>query len=274
MLSTDQVSGFGRDGFVLGSRILDPAHFPMLREEVLRVIDERDNATKPQPVLLRNLSTDDAPVWQIVNIWQASEAFRELAHNRMIAEEVAQLTGRTRAAHLARPDPVQAGRQGRRKSVAPGFALLADAHAEDQQVTAWVALDDVDERERLHEHGRRFAPMGRRDRRRREAAEIRVRRDGRGVGDATRVVRAPAHCQDVSGSRRLRSLSPRADLARLAANNSDRPRRAIALHYMTEKTVFVASGSHPMGPFIHVADGAKIEGEAFPLVFEQKDDVV
>jgi ectoine hydroxylase-related dioxygenase (phytanoyl-CoA dioxygenase family) len=51
------------------------------------------------------------------------------------------------------------------------------------------------------------------------------------------------------------------------ANKSDRPRRAIALHYMTEKTVLNAAGDHPMKDFAHVRDGEKIEGEAFPLVW-------
>ena len=51
------------------------------------------------------------------------------------------------------------------------------------------------------------------------------------------------------------------------ANVSNRPRRAIALHFMTEETIYDASGNHPMKPFITVADGAKMIGEAFPLVW-------
>src|SRR5262245_29231738 len=92
MLSDAQVQSFRERGFVLGSKILDEAELSTLRDEVLRVIDDRRDSAKRQPVLLRNLGNDSAPVWQIVNIWQASEAFHRLMKNETIAGEVAQLT--------------------------------------------------------------------------------------------------------------------------------------------------------------------------------------
>jgi ectoine hydroxylase-related dioxygenase (phytanoyl-CoA dioxygenase family) len=51
------------------------------------------------------------------------------------------------------------------------------------------------------------------------------------------------------------------------ANKSGRPRRAVALHYMTEQTRYKASGDHLMKKFVTVQDGAKLEGPAFPLVY-------
>ena len=53
------------------------------------------------------------------------------------------------------------------------------------------------------------------------------------------------------------------------ANTSGRPRRAIALHYMTGDTRYVASGEHPMKPFVEVGDGEVLQGETFPLVREK-----
>lgn len=53
------------------------------------------------------------------------------------------------------------------------------------------------------------------------------------------------------------------------ANTSGRNRRAIALHYMTEETHYVASGDHPMKPFVTVADGELLQGEHFPLVWQR-----
>jgi ectoine hydroxylase-related dioxygenase (phytanoyl-CoA dioxygenase family) len=50
-------------------------------------------------------------------------------------------------------------------------------------------------------------------------------------------------------------------------NLSTRPRRAIALHFMTDQTRFVASGEHVMKPFVEVADGEVMKGEHFPLVW-------
>jgi ectoine hydroxylase-related dioxygenase (phytanoyl-CoA dioxygenase family) len=51
------------------------------------------------------------------------------------------------------------------------------------------------------------------------------------------------------------------------ANVSGRPRRAVALHYMTQETRFVSNGEHVMKPFVEVADGEVMRGEHFPLVF-------
>jgi phytanoyl-CoA hydroxylase len=54
-------------------------------------------------------------------------------------------------------------------------------------------------------------------------------------------------------------------------NNSDRPRRAIALHFMTGDARFVASGQHPMKKFIALQDDALMRdaGEHFPQVVRQ-----
>jgi ectoine hydroxylase-related dioxygenase (phytanoyl-CoA dioxygenase family) len=50
-------------------------------------------------------------------------------------------------------------------------------------------------------------------------------------------------------------------------NHSNRPRRAIGIHYMTENTVYDSGGDHLMKPFITVADGAPMGGERFPQVW-------
>jgi hypothetical protein len=36
---------------------------------------------------------------------------------------------------------------------------------------------------------------------------------------------------------------------------------------MTEKTVYDASGEHPMKPFVTVQDGERLQGDAFPLIW-------
>jgi len=91
MLSQTQVEEFRAKGFLLGGRVLNDEQVDVLREELARVIREQ-NTPKPQPVRIANLSGNpDAPVWQIVNIWEASEAFRQLVYHPPIVEEVAQL---------------------------------------------------------------------------------------------------------------------------------------------------------------------------------------
>src|SRR4030095_2268250 len=51
-------------------------------------------------------------------------------------------------------------------------------------------------------------------------------------------------------------------------NRSDRPRRAIALHFMTGDSRFVATGAHPMKQFIDLPDDAPMRdaGDHFPHV--------
>jgi ectoine hydroxylase-related dioxygenase (phytanoyl-CoA dioxygenase family) len=51
------------------------------------------------------------------------------------------------------------------------------------------------------------------------------------------------------------------------ANTSGRPRRAIAVHFMTDQTRFVASGRHVMKQFVTAGDGEPLAGDAFPLVY-------
>ena len=53
-------------------------------------------------------------------------------------------------------------------------------------------------------------------------------------------------------------------------NHSNRPRCAIAIHFMTEETTYDESGDHPMKDFIHFADGTQLTGDAFPLVWSSE----
>ncbi len=48
----------------------------------MRTIDDRERSDIPQPVSCRNLSPrEEEPIWQIVDIWLASEPFRELMYH-------------------------------------------------------------------------------------------------------------------------------------------------------------------------------------------------
>ena len=94
MLTPAQITEFKTQGYLRSAKVLDDDQVEILRAEVERVITERDNADIPQPVLCHNFTHNEAaPVWQIVNIWQASAPFKSLTTNSMICEEMAQLTG-------------------------------------------------------------------------------------------------------------------------------------------------------------------------------------
>ncbi|MCB0013566.1 MAG: hypothetical protein KDE34_16750, partial [Anaerolineales bacterium] len=94
MLSEQQIRQFQQNGYVNGGPVLTADEVEILRAEVMRVIAERDRPDVTQPILCRNLTgDDDAPVWQIVNIWQASPPFREVMAHPAITKGISQLTG-------------------------------------------------------------------------------------------------------------------------------------------------------------------------------------
>ena len=79
---------FERDGFVNGGPVLSKDEVDELREELERVIREQNDEAKKQPVRIfnPNRAHPESPVWQIVNIWQASPAFRRLMEHPAIAK--------------------------------------------------------------------------------------------------------------------------------------------------------------------------------------------
>jgi hypothetical protein len=259
MLSARQAARFAADGFVLGSRVLTADAVEELRAELARVIDDH-GGDGPQPVRLANLSGDPAaPVWQIVNICDASPAFMALVHHPVIVEEVVQLTG---AAELRlwhdqiQYKPAAIGGVNMWHQDSPYWPSL---EPKDAQLTAWVALDDVDPDNGCmsmvpgsHHWGNQIGWLhGVRD-----FEALPPQFEGRPT---------PAVCCPVAagGVHYHHSLTWHGS----AANRSGRPRRAVALHYMTERTVFHRGGGHLMEPFIASGDGEKVEGARFPLVW-------
>jgi ectoine hydroxylase-related dioxygenase (phytanoyl-CoA dioxygenase family) len=224
----------------------------------MRVIEQRDGS-RPQPVLLRNLSGSDAnPVWQIVNIWQASLPFAQLVANKSIAREIGQLT-HARQLRLFH-DQIQykpAGRGGINMwhQDAPYWPILTGG----MQVTAWIALDDADESNGCM----KMIPGSQHWGNQIEFLESlksfeAMPREFHGHPINMKTCPVPAghvhyhHALTWHGS---------------PANTSDRPRRAIALHFMNEQTLYRRAGEHPMKRFVDVPDGAAIGGDAFPLVW-------
>ena len=96
MLNPTQVDTFRKKGFLLGNRVLSDEQIDELRAELARVIDTYEQPEVPQPVRIANLGgKEESPVWQIVNIWEASAAYYRLIHNPIIVEEIGQLMSAT-----------------------------------------------------------------------------------------------------------------------------------------------------------------------------------
>jgi phytanoyl-CoA hydroxylase len=261
MLTADQVAQFQRDGYLRAGRVLTDAQVEVLRAEVERVIRDRDKPVK-QPLVLRNLARDAGTVvWQIVNIGDASAPFAALVRNKQITEEVAQLTGaqQLRLWHdQIQFKPAETGGVNMWHQDWPYWRILDSPH----QVTAWVALDDVDA-----ENGCMSMVAG-------------SHRWGDKIDFLHTIPTFDAMPAECEGRKFTVATCPVSKgevhyhhgltWHGSSANRSGRPRRAIALHYMTEQTRYVASGDHLMKPFVTVVDGAKLEGDAFPLVWERR----
>lgn len=259
MLTEAQVGEFDEKGFLNGGLVLDGDQVEVLRRELARVIDNRDNADTTQPLLQRNAtSAPNKLVWQIVNIWEVSDAFRALLRNRKIVEEIAQLTRATelRVWHdQIQYKPPEVGGVNRWHQDAPLWPILYPK----TQVTAWMALDDADESngcmsmvsgsyrwgdqiEFLQQKLNRFEDL---------PAEFN--------GHKVQALRCPVRKGEVHYHHGMTWHASH-------ANTSGGPRRAIAIHYMTEETRYDASGEHVMKPFVEVADGELLKGRYFPQV--------
>lgn len=259
MLSKEQISRFQTQGFLNGGKLVDDATVEILQSEITRVIAERNRSDIPQAVLNRNLSKNDAsPVWQIVNIWQASEAFRKLVNDKRVATAIAQLTGASevRIWHdQIQYKPAQVGGVNMWHQDAPYWPILAPM----TEVSAWIALDDVDEDNGCmsmvpgsHRWGNNIDFL--------HSLKNYEDMPKRFENHSIEIVRCPVKQGEVHFHHALTWHGSH-------ANTSGRPRRAIAIHYMTQDTRFVASGEHVMKAFVEVADGEKVSGKAFPQVY-------
>ena len=259
MLTEQQVAQFKTNGYLNGGRVLSDDEVEELRAELDRVIRDQENPDRSQPVLIRNLARDDgAPVWQIVNIWMASEPFKRLVTHPEITKGVAQITGATelRIWHdQIQYKPPEIGGVNMWHQDAPYWPIIAPM----TEVTAWVALDDADETNGCmsmvpgsHLWGNNIDFL--------HTLKSYDDMPATFEGHKIEVIRCPVKKGEVHFHHALTWHGSH-------ANTSGRPRRAIALHYMTQETRYVAGGQHVMKPYVEVADGALLQGKYFPLAY-------
>jgi ectoine hydroxylase-related dioxygenase (phytanoyl-CoA dioxygenase family) len=256
----EQIEQYKRSGFVNGGPVLDDRTVETLQFEVLRVIDDREKTGIPQPVRLANLSSEEThPIWQIVNIWQASPAFKALIKNQLIVEMAAQLSGAKELRVWHDQIQYKPKEQGGRLHWHQDSPLWPTLQPKDTQITAWVALDDAEADNGCmymvpgsHKWGNKQAQIDGFP----EGSHLPENFEGQPV----HFVMCPVKKGHVHFHHSLTWHGS-------GTNHSARPRRAIAIHLMTEKTTYHAQGDHVMKPFITVQDGAPLKGDAFPLVW-------
>ena len=259
MLTQEQIDFFNANGYVNGGKVLSDDEVEVLRSEIMRTIDERDRTDIPQPVMVRNLSKDEgSPVWQIVDIWMSSPPFHKLISHPKITEGLAQLTGASelRIWHdQIQYKPAQIGGVNMWHQDAPYWPIIAPM----TEVTGWVALDDADVDNGCmsmvpgsHLWGNNIDFLHTFKRYEDMPAEF----DGHEI----KVIRCPVKKGEVHYHHALTWHGSH-------ANTSGRPRRAVALHYMTGDTRYVASGNHVMKQYVEVGDGELMKGKYFPKVY-------
>ena len=261
-LTAEQVALYRRNGFVNAGQVVTPEQVDSLRSELERVMRDHQDDSKPQPLRLSNLTGDAAkPVWQIVNIWQGSEAFLDLVYNPKVVAAVQQATGATglRLWHdQIQYKPAETGGVNAWHQDNPYWAPIASA---DTQITAWLALDDVDDDNGCMSMVPGSSQWG-------NAIEfLHTIKDFHAMpqtwqGHELHVVRTPVR----AGSLHLHHPYT---WHGSHANRSGRPRRAIALHYMTSDVTLVPGKKfqHLMGASISSEPGEPIEGPLFLRVY-------
>jgi ectoine hydroxylase-related dioxygenase (phytanoyl-CoA dioxygenase family) len=265
-LTPEQLATFADQGYVRGPRILTNDQIGLLQEETLRVIRDRDDASKPQPVLCHTLGGEgSAPVWQIVNIWMASEPFRELVTGDIVADLVAQLMPTAQELRVWHDQiqykPAAVGGVNPWHQDSPYWGILTP---KDQQVTAWVALDDVDEDNGCMKMVPRSQHWGN---------AIEFLHTIKNFDDMGKVKEFEGHPVEVKVCPVRRgevhfhhSLTWHGS----GMNKSGRPRRAIALHYVTDQSRYLADQNHLMRKYVTVGHMEVLKGDMFPLVWSRE----
>lgn len=272
-LSPEQVSAFRRDGFLNAGKLLSDAELDALGSDLDRIIATGPDgfaAGGPRPVAYRTFE-EERPVWQILNVWEASPLFERLIYHPAIVAGISQLTG---FADLqvwhdqVQYKPARAGGSTRWHQDAPLWPSIDPM----TPVSAWLPFDDADvengcmwmvpgshrwgdrqqEYLRSQEHLRTAEEFGRIGEGFAPPADAEVRE----VAAVPRPVRRGEvhfhHSLTWHGS---------------PENDSPRRRRALAIHYMTGEARFTGR-DHVMRPFIDLEAGEPMAkaGPHFPVV--------
>jgi len=230
MLTADEVAEFHENGYLLGHGVLDDATVDALRADLERIV--ADTSTDgPQPLMKSNLGDAGSPIWQILDIWLASDAFRELLSHPTIVEEVAQLSGAQELKVWHDQVQYKPSGQGGVNMWHQDSPVWKPLTPKDAQLTAWVALDDADA-----ENGCMSMVRG-------------SHRWGDHLDYLQSLESFDALPSELDGHRVTAELRPvKAGHVHYhhpltwhgsAANRTGRPRRAIAVHYMTERTRYM-----------------------------------
>src|SRR2546421_2763621 len=261
MLTDRQIRSFRDNGFLKYGRVYDDAQVERLRDRLDAVMEGR--APAPPERITNMLGSKEQTVVQVVNIWEADDLFRAHIYHPAICRLVAELmdTDTVRVWHdQIQYKPPRTGGPTDWHQDHPYWPILQPADL----ISAWVALDDAT----LENGWTRMVPrshlwgphkggtIGTKD-------DFTPDYDPALVPEGETVEIVPCavgrgevmfhHCLTWHGS---------------APNLSDRPRRAIAVHYMPGYTRYEPTGTHIMEHRVDVKPGEVLVGEFFPTVWD------
>ena len=277
MLTEAQIAEFLHNGFLNGGRILTDDQIQELKDELEDLLKRGPDdfaEDEPKPVLFHNMTRDRDPgkcVWQIVNIWQVCSGYKRLIFHPLIVDAISRLTDATDL--MVWHDQIQhkpAGYGGatRWHQDAPLWPIIRPM----TPVSAWVALDDA-----LEENGCMWMVPGS-HKWGNQIEFLKTQHALDQVEDFGNIegFTPPEHAE-------VQTVEPRPWPVKAGEvsfhhsltwhgsplNHSDRPRRAIAVHYMTGESRYVASGRHVMQEFVHIEDNELMSnaGDHFPFVY-------
>ncbi len=274
MLGRAQIERFHKNGFLNGGRVLADEELEELSDSLDRILEKGPEGFGPdekKPVLFRNLGGDEGhPVWQIVNIWEASPAFERLIYHPAIVKGISQLTGQEDLMvwhDQIQYKPANYGGATRWHQDAPLWPIISPM----TPVSAWIPFDDADEENGCmwmvpgsHQWGNQIEFL-------RTQGQLTQREEFGKIQGFTPPPEARVHkVEPRPWPVKKGEVSFHHSLTWHGSpfNRSPRPRRAIAVHYMTGEARFVASGGHPMKQFVQLEDGEPMAraGEHFPVV--------
>ena len=282
MLTQEQLRQFHRDGFLNAGRILDADRLAELSADLDRVIARGPDGfaeDEPRPVSFRDLNAKEdgvtaTPVWQIVNIWEATKSFERLVHHPAIVTGISQLTGfgDLQVWHdQVQYKPAAIGGATGWHQDAPAWPTLEPM----TQVSAWIPFDDADLGNgcmwmvpgsyRWGDQREYFSSRPPEQRPQTLEEFPRIGQDFTPPGATGPVTIKPRPCPVRRGEVHFHHAltwhgSP--------INSSPRRRRAVAIHYMTGAARYTGRGQHLMERFLELRPGAPMAGAGphFPIV--------
>jgi len=273
MLTDTQIESFHGRGFLNAGTVLTPDEVQGLSDaldEIIEIGPEGYKQRERKPVIFRPLGGNaEQPVWQIVDAWYVSEAFEQLIKHPFVVNAIKQLTGfgDLQVWHdQVQYKPAHHGGATGWHQDAPLWPSIEPM----TPVSAWIPFDDAEVENGCmwmvpgshrwgNQHATGFMDSKQHLKKREEFEQITEgfeAPDGREL----EVVACPVKRGEVHFHHSLTwHGSPE--------NHSDKPRRALAIHYMTSEAVYTGR-QHAMSPYIQVDVGGRMSeaGPMFPRV--------